>query len=84
MRVLHASAALLLFAASVPASAAPPKGKAPPPPAKTAASQVSTADAAGRAIGELAGKFKFGTTPEETMTLIETDIRAKFQTSDRG
>ncbi len=79
MRVLHASAALLLFAASVPASAAPPKGKAPPPPAKTAASQVST-EAAGRAIGELAGKFKFGLTPEETMTLIETDIRAKFQT----
>ena len=79
MRALSASAALLLFAASVPASAAPPKGKASPPPAKTAASQVST-EAAGRAIGELAGKFKFGLTPEETMTLIETDIRAKFQT----
>ena len=75
MRALSASAALLLFAASVPAGAkAPP----PPPPTKSAASQV-TADAAGRAIGELAGKFKFGTTPEENMTLIEKDINAKFQ-----
>ncbi|HMY57747.1 MAG TPA: hypothetical protein PKL17_17465 [Pseudomonadota bacterium] len=75
MRVLPASAALLLFAASVPASAkAPP----PPPPPKTAASQVS-AESAGRAIGELAGKFKFGMTPEEAMTLMEKDINAKFQ-----
>ncbi len=75
MRALSASAALLLLAASVPAGAkAPP----PPPPPKSAASQV-TADAAGRAIGELAGKFKFGTTPEETMTLIEKDINTKFQ-----
>ena len=75
MKVLHASAALLLFAASVPASAkAPP----PPPPPKSAASQVS-AESAGRAIGELAGKFKFGMTPEEAMTLMEKDIHAKFQ-----
>ena len=75
MRVLPASAALLLFAARVPASAkAPP----PPPPPKTAASQVS-AESAGRAIGELAGKFKFGMTPEEAMTLMEKDINAKFQ-----
>ncbi len=75
MKVLHASAALLLFAASVPVSA-----KAPPaaPPAKTAASQVS-AESAGRAIGELAGKFKFGMTPEEAMTLMEKDIHTKFQ-----
>ena len=74
MRVLPASAALLLFAASVPASAKAP----PPPPPKTAASQVS-AESAGRAIGELAGKFKFGMTPEEAMTLMEKDINAKFQ-----
>ena len=73
MRALSASAALLLFAASVPVGA-----KASPPPPKSAASQV-TADAAGRAIGELAGKFKFGSTPEETMTLIEKDINTKFQ-----
>ncbi|HNF99640.1 MAG TPA: hypothetical protein PK493_20235, partial [Pseudomonadota bacterium] len=69
MRVLPASAALLLFAASVPVSAkAPP----PPPPPKSAAAQV-TAESAGRAIGELAGKFKFGMTPEEAMTLMEKD-----------
>ena len=67
MRALFASAALLLFAANVPAFAKAP----PPPPPKSAASQV-TADAAGRAISELAGKFKFGITPEETMAMIES------------
>lgn len=74
MRALFASAALLLFAANVPAFAKAP----PPPPPKSAASQV-TADAAGRAISELAGKFKFGITPEETMAMIEKDLNAKFQ-----
>ena len=74
MRALSASAALLLVAANVPAFAKGP----PPPPPKSAASQVS-ADAAGRAISELAGKFKFGMTPEEAMTLMEKDINAKFQ-----
>jgi len=38
-----------------------------------------SAESAGRAIGELAGKFKFGMTPEEAMTLMEKDINAKFQ-----
>ena len=74
MRALSASAALLLVAANVPAFAKGP----PPPPPKSAASQVS-ADAAGRAISELAGKFKFGMTPEETMATIEKEINAKFQ-----
>ncbi|HMU38344.1 MAG TPA: hypothetical protein PKE31_04980 [Pseudomonadota bacterium] len=76
MKALSLSAALFLAAASFSANAKAPPPKAPP--AKTAASQVS-AESAGRAIGELAGKFKFGMTPEEAMTIIEKDIITKFQ-----
>jgi len=76
MKDLSLSAALFLAAASFSANAKAPPPKAPP--AKTAASQVS-AESAGRAIGELAGKFKFGMTPEEAMTIIEKDIITKFQ-----
>lgn len=75
MKALSISAALVFAAATISASAKAPPPKAPPP---SKAAGVS-AESAGRAIGELAGKFKFGMGPEEAMAIIEKDLIAKFQ-----
>lgn len=52
------------------ATAAP--AKAPPKP-------VVSAEQSSRAISELAGKFKWGMSPQETMDLVEKDIRTRFE-----
>lgn len=57
-----------------PALAAPAK-----PAAKAPAKPVVTTEQSSRAISELAGKFKWGMTPQETMDLIEKEIRAKYE-----
>jgi hypothetical protein len=61
-------------ALGTPALAAPAK-PAPKAPAKP----VVTAEQSSRAISELAGKFKWGMTPQEAMDLIEKEIRAKYE-----
>lgn len=60
-------AVLALLAITTPAFA---KGK------KTAAPKAAPANS--RAIGELAGKFKWGTSPEEVIKVISDGIHAKY------
>ncbi|MFO0580279.1 MAG: hypothetical protein U1A78_40420 [Polyangia bacterium] len=48
-------------------------------PAKAPAKPTVSAEASSRAISELAGKFKWGMTPQEVMDLIEKDIRTRFE-----
>lgn len=68
----------LLTAALVtaaPAWAAPAKGK----PAAAPAAEAGSGDQPSRAVGELAGKYKWGMTHEDVMKVIESEITAKFQ-----
>ncbi len=64
-------AAILLVALGAGPALAKAKGKA-----KSGASKARAADA--RAIGELAGKFKWGMTPEEAQKVISDGIHAKY------
>ena len=50
----------------------------PAKPAKEKADAVS-GDQASRAVGELAGKYKWGLSPNEIMDIIEKEIRVKFE-----
>lgn len=69
--------ALLTTAAlSTPSQGAPP-AKAAAKPAK-GAEDAGSSDAPSRAMGELAGKYKFGMSPQEVMDVIEKEMRAKY------
>jgi len=61
---------LMLAISTGSASAA----KAPPKPAKP----VVSAEQASRAVGELAGKFKWGMSPKDTLAIIEQEIQTKY------
>jgi hypothetical protein len=69
-------AMLATAALSTPSLGAPP-AKASAKPAK-AAEDAGSADAPSRAMGELAGKYKFGMTQQEVMDVIEKETRAKY------
>jgi hypothetical protein len=49
----------------------------PAKPAKASENAVS-GDQASRAVGELAGKYKWGLSPNEVMDIIEAEIRSKY------
>jgi len=63
-----------LLALSCPPGEAFGKKRAASAPAQAQASEQTT-----RAIGELAGKFKWGMSPDEVMAILEREIRTKFE-----
>jgi hypothetical protein len=73
-------ALLAVATPAVPASAAgAAKGAAKAAKGGKAAEDAGNPDQPSRAVGELAGKYKWGMSPQEVMDVIEKEIRLKYE-----